>query len=55
MFVFDKEKKDSQKDKELEDFLKKYEENATKFYSNNYLGHMNFDISNLIMMHLLEL
>ena len=45
MFVFGKRNKDSQKDKELEDFLKQYEENATIFYSNNYLGHMNFDIS----------
>ena len=45
MFVFEKEKKDSQTIKEFEDFMKKYEEKATKFYSNNYLGHMNYDIS----------
>lgn len=44
MFVF--ENKITKSDKELEDFLKEYDEKATKFYSSNYLGHMNYDISN---------
>jgi len=45
MFVFDKENENSKPDPELEKFLKEYENKATKFYSSNYLGHMNFDIS----------
>ena len=45
MFVFEEEKNTIQTNDELEDFLKKYDENATKFYSTNYLGHMNYDIS----------
>ena len=45
MFVFDKENENPKPDPELEKFLKEYENKATKFYSTNYLGHMNYDVS----------
>ena len=45
MFVFDKENQNPQPDPDLEKFLKDYESKATKFYSPNYLGHMNYDVS----------
>ena len=45
MFVFDKENNSSKTINEFNDFISKYEEKATKFYSTDYLGHMNYDIS----------
>jgi len=36
---------EAEPDNELDEFVKEYEKKATKFYSRDYQGHMNYDIS----------